>query len=103
MVCPCYLNRRRECSGRAALDALVKANRIKNSAELNPTSSETTIDGVKVHALITKGRIVNSLQFRVGNVVVVTNSLAQVRKLAKVEQFPRLEGRRMSMVLTPRK
>ena len=28
---------------------------------------------------------------------------ADLSELAKVEQFPRLEGRRMSMVLTPRK
>ena len=69
-----------------ALDALIRANRIKNSAGAAPTASETTVNGVEVHALITKGRIVHSLQFRIDNVVVVSNSLAQVEKLTAVQQ-----------------
>ncbi|MHC4452902.1 MAG: hypothetical protein ACYS0E_22635, partial [Planctomycetota bacterium] len=71
-----------------ALETLLKANRIKNAAAVDPkaTSTEREVNGVKVHFLLGAGRVVCSLQFRMGNCVVVSNSMAQIERLTTVKQ-----------------
>jgi len=64
----------------AALDALLKANRIRNAGDAK--ASEREIGGVNVHGLEGAHRVVRSFQFRLDDAVVVSNSLAQVEKLA---------------------
>ncbi|MHC4956406.1 MAG: hypothetical protein ACYTGZ_21400 [Planctomycetota bacterium] len=77
-----------EAKDAGALDTLLRANRGKNSAKsgelVEAKSGEA--DGVAYHLLRSSGRGVCSYQARLGNAIVVTNSLAQLKRLAAVQQ-----------------
>ena len=66
-----------------ALEALLKANRIKNAAATGKkvTASDGKDGADSHHAIVSEGREVSSYQARIGNTIVVTNSLFQLRRL----------------------
>jgi len=75
-----------EAQDGASLHTLMKANRVKNAAlsGQDVKVSEHEEAGLAYHQITSDGRLVSSYQAQFGGVVVVSNSLQQLRNIASV-------------------
>jgi len=71
-----------------ALGGLMKANRIKNAAMSGKkvAASDKEEGTLRYHQIVSEGREVASYQTRIGNTIVVSNSLVQLQRIARAQR-----------------